>query len=273
MATKFTDKPVTENQWPDGFDLTSSNKNERDAYARYQAHQYSHLSHSFCGDDLWDQFREDFEGWTATNFKNANNQYTQEIRIELQQRGVWVNKAKNIKLPDALYATLYNEQNGVRQPVGGGGGEFAPPVPPQPPVDTAARDIINLSKMITTENKYSGQNDHFDTKLTIFNEYCSQLNISDDVVKAKAYSFILKDIALQHYLNNKTAAETRAVGTGIPYQVTFAQLCQATRDYFENDEYRRSQLQSFNSISKAGDQGEYRQTSEGVPLATSCKAI
>jgi hypothetical protein len=64
-----------------------------------------------------------------------------------------------------------------KQPGGGamqsndGGGNMI--IQPTPLVDTTARDIINLTKMITAENKYSGQNDHFDTKLTIFNEYCS----------------------------------------------------------------------------------------------------
>ena len=103
--------------------------------------------------------------------------------------------------------------------------------------------------MISADDKYSGQNDHFDTKLTIFNEYCSQLNITDEDIKAKAYSHLLKDVALQHYLNNKTAKEQRASATGEPYYMTFKALYKATRDYFENDEYRRSQLQSFNSIS------------------------
>ena len=121
--------------------------------------------------------------------------------------------------------------------------------PVMAPVDHTARDIINLTKMITTDNKYSGQGDNFDFKLTIFNNHCNQLGITNDATKAKAYSNMLKETALQHYLTNKVNSDARALATGIPESPTFTQLCQLTRNYFENDEYRRSQLQLFNGMS------------------------
>jgi hypothetical protein len=35
-----------------------------------------------------------------------------------------------------------------------------------------AKDIINLTRVYTTDQKYRGQNDNFDLKLTIFQNHC-----------------------------------------------------------------------------------------------------
>ena len=109
--------------------------------------------------------------------------------------------------------------------------------------DLTAQNIINLGKLYSNDQKYSGIDDSFDFKLTIFLNYCTQLNIDDDTVKAKAYSIMLKETALQHYLTNLNSS-------GLI--LTFIELCNKTRDYFENDEYRRSRLVEFNSITLTG---------------------
>ena len=63
-------------------------------------------------------------------------------------------------------------------------------------VDYMARDIINLTKMIISNSKYSGQGNNFNFKLIIFNNYYNQLSITNDATKAKAYSNILKETTL-----------------------------------------------------------------------------
>jgi hypothetical protein len=112
-------------------------------------------------------------------------------------------------------------------------------------VRNPAQDLINLTKMYTKEDKYSGQGDNFDFKLTVYNQNCSLAGITDDAVKAKAYSTMLKDHALEHYLTNLNQFHTTSPQAPPP---SFLQLCDVTRDYFENNEYRRARLNQFNSL-------------------------
>jgi hypothetical protein len=44
------------------------------------------------------------------------------------------------------------------------------PPPPQP--KTYGRELANLAKLYINEAKYSGDNDNFDFKLTIFTDLC-----------------------------------------------------------------------------------------------------
>ena len=227
--------------------------------------------------DLWEQFKEDFDKWTAQLFDEVNKTHLRNLRSALRKYGVWVHKSNRPpKLNDALYKCLQEEEptawtileiqqtipkdgefksnliaymlktGGVEVRVGNLNDVERQPAqhqnlpPPLSPADRAARDIVSLTKLITVDNKYSGQNDNFDIKLNIFENYCKQLNITDDTTKAKAYSNMLKDDALNHFFANQVS-----YGGSIP---TFAQLCGATRAYFENDDHRRSQLQLFNSL-------------------------
>ena len=52
-------------------------------------------------------------------------------------------------------------------------------------------------------NKYSSQNNNFNIKLNIFKNYYKQLNIINNIIKAKAYSNILKDNTLNYLFANQ----------------------------------------------------------------------
>jgi hypothetical protein len=128
---------------------------------------------------------------------------------------------------------------------GGSSINFGPSVPVTPPLALPvardpARDITNLAKLYTGDQKYSGQDDNFDFHLTIFNNYCSQLGIQDDLTKAKAYSIMLKGLALDHYFTNLRNTDSNV-------NIPFNELCNTTRNYFETAEYRRSQLNKWNA--------------------------
>jgi hypothetical protein len=69
-------------------------------------------------------------------------------------------------------------------------------------VDYFTRDIISLIKLITVDNKYSGQNNNFNIKLNIFKNYYKQFNITDNVIKVKVYFNILKDNIFNHFFIN-----------------------------------------------------------------------
>ena len=56
-------------------------------------------------------------------------------------------------------------------------------------------------KIYTEDNKYSGEDNNFDFKLTIFYDLYSRANIPQEA-KAKAYPIMLHGLALDHYYTN-----------------------------------------------------------------------
>jgi hypothetical protein len=101
------------------------------------------------------------------------------------------------------------------------------------------RELANLAKMYTDESKYSGENDNFNYKLVIFNDICGRVDIPD-TIKAKAYPMMLRGLALDHYYSSiKGAIST--------YNLSFNQVCESTRNYFEGPEYKRGVLGRWNS--------------------------
>ena len=92
--------------------------------------------------------------------------------------------------------------------------------------------------MYTEDNKYSGEDDNFDFKLTIFHDLCSRADVPQEA-KAKAYPTMLRGLALDHYYTNLK---------NVTITLSFDQICNATRHYFEGPEYRRGILGQWNSI-------------------------
>ncbi|SLM34774.1 hypothetical protein LPUS_03717 [Lasallia pustulata] len=105
------------------------------------------------------------------------------------------------------------------------------PIPPAPAVTTQGhgRELSNLAKMYTEESKYSGENDNFDFKLTVFHDICSRADIPEEA-KAKAFPTMLRGLALDYYYSN-IANSTQIM--------TFNDICYSIRAYFEGAEYKR----------------------------------
>jgi hypothetical protein len=100
-----------------------------------------------------------------------------------------------------------------------------------------SRELTTLDKIYTDERKYSGENDNFDFKLVIFHDLCRKAGVTEEL-KPMAYSTMLTGLALDHfYANLKNAIQT----------IPFSQMCDATRNYFEGPEYKRSILSKWNS--------------------------
>jgi len=55
--------------------------------------------------------------------------------------------------------------------------------------------------MYMEDNKYSGEDDNFDFKLTIFYNLCSRADVPQEA-KVKAYPIMLCGLALNHYYTN-----------------------------------------------------------------------
>ena len=277
--------PVSRDNWPNGFDPTTSDDPERLAYLKHKIYTYN--LGDFQDGNLWDLYRQDFSGWTVDLFNQINQAQRALLRITLRKYGVCVNK--DHLLSRALFDTLQENEptewtlqdidaevkkNGdffrsnlverkLRLRNGGNPNSNLnipnPPQPPTPPAgqyqppalsadEKSARDTMSLSKMMNQDSKYGGIQDSFDSKLAIFNNYCDSLNITSDYSKIKAYYLMLKDSALDHYNSNRASFQPTVPVAGAPLNRTFADICTVTRSYFETDEYRRSQQQRFNDL-------------------------
>src|SRR6266568_8013257 len=56
------------------------------------------------------------------------------------------------------------------------------------------KELTNLAKIYTEDNKYSGEDDNFDFKLTIFHDLCNRADVPQEA-KAKAYPTMLCGLA------------------------------------------------------------------------------
>jgi hypothetical protein len=92
-----------------------------------------------------------------------------------------------------------------------------------------SRDLATLAKIYTEESKYSGEDNNFNCKLTIFNNFYNRVNIPQ-VAKIKGFPIMLHSIAFDFYYKNKAT------------YVTFNGICNAIHNYFKGLEYKRGVL-------------------------------
>ena len=64
-----------------------------------------------------------------------------------------------------------------------------------------AKEIENMKKLYKKNMKYSGSNDNFVHKLSIFHHFCDKSNISYEA-RSKAFSSMFKGFAFDYYLTN-----------------------------------------------------------------------
>jgi hypothetical protein len=81
------------------------------------------------------------------------------------------------------------------------------------------KELANLVKLYTNKSKYSGENNNFDYKLTIFHNLC---NRADVLLRAKTKAFLtmLRSLALKHYYLN--------INIKITLPLFFNNLCNLT---------------------------------------------
>jgi hypothetical protein len=92
--------------------------------------------------------------------------------------------------------------------------------------------LANLAKLYSEKAKYSGKNDNFSFKLTMFNDMCDRVDVSFEA-KLKAFSTMLKELALDYYYANVISSKNA---------FTFDDVCISIMSYFEDAEYKRSIL-------------------------------
>ena len=89
-------------KWRQGPDLTSAN--DINDYVKFKTLKYAY--YKFTNDDLWEQYKEDFAGFTEAIFKTCN---ICKLRILLRDQGVWVARNRQITTARSLYNTLCKE--------------------------------------------------------------------------------------------------------------------------------------------------------------------
>jgi hypothetical protein len=89
------DYEVDEAFWLKEPDLTKEQtKTAINTYITWMLVGYRNRYARFKGEDLWELFHEDFEGFTHDIFKLASRNAVRELRVELVSKGVWVKPAK-----------------------------------------------------------------------------------------------------------------------------------------------------------------------------------
>src|SRR6266516_285391 len=276
-------------KWGKGIDAQSNDIDTEDIndFVKFKTLEYE--VYDFKDDELWEAYKEDFKSFTLPILKSCNPTNTRKLRMLLRANGVWVQKHRNMTVPESLLNTLQEEEptewtefeikehmatvgkfnsgrinymlnkthptNTNRLPTTNPTPSAIQPVPPvqqNPQHDMAAKaeilewqnqtqgfgkELTNLAKMYREDNKYSGEDDNFDFKLVIFHDHCSRADVPQEA-KVKAYPTMLRGLALDHYYtNSKNVAQV----------LSFDQICDATRNYFEGPEYRRGILGQWNS--------------------------
>ena len=64
-----------------------------------------------------------------------------------------------------------------------------------------AKEIENMEKLYKNDMKYSGNNDNFVHKLSIFHHFCDKSDISYEI-RSKVFSSMFKGFAFDYYLIN-----------------------------------------------------------------------
>lgn len=99
-------------------------------------------------------------------------------------------------------------------------------------------NLVNLSKLYTDEQKYSGNIDSFDFKYSIFLDLCERTEILREVY-LKAFPTMLKGAALNYYY---TSCKSN------PYITSLQDLCANIKQYFEGAEHERNTLMKWNDL-------------------------
>jgi hypothetical protein len=91
-------------KWRQGVDPTVTDIND---YVKFKTLEYAY--YKFTNDDLWEQFKEDFAGFTEAIFKACNLRNVYNLRTLLRNQGVWVAGDRRITIAQSLYNTVYEE--------------------------------------------------------------------------------------------------------------------------------------------------------------------
>jgi hypothetical protein len=105
------------------------------------------------------------------------------------------------------------------------------------PADVA-KQISEVAKIYTEEQKYDGTNGSFDHKYVIFIDICQRVELPSTAL-ARAFPTMLKGLALDQYYTNNLSSRT------------LDDACNSLKVFFEGLGYHRRNLDEWNSTTLA----------------------
>jgi hypothetical protein len=99
-------------------------------------------------------------------------------------------------------------------------------------------NLINLSKLYTDEQKYSGDLDNFKFKYSILLDLYKHAEVLKDTY-LKAFPTMLKGAALNYYYTNCKSN---------PYIISLSDLCDNIKQHFKGAEHERNVLTKWNNL-------------------------
>ncbi|RKF82229.1 hypothetical protein GcM1_173008, partial [Golovinomyces cichoracearum] len=211
---------------------------------------------------LWEAFVYDFEGFTKTTFDNADKDLLRKFRDFLRSNGVfvfkqheWTDEDIRDQMNDAqgLNSNIITHSNSIIKPFQNTS-QINSPIKTKndssqtkPQISTSGRDLVNLMKMYDRKLKYSGFQDGFDFKLTIFYDLCTKAGINPDAYSS-SFSTMLRDDALDYFYDS------------INHQgLSFNIMCSMIKYHFEKEEHKKAMMTTQNSIhTQRGLSSEFR---------------
>jgi hypothetical protein len=256
-------------KWETRIDATDTNIKEVKAFVDWRLSIYK--ENRWKGFDLWESFVDDFETFTKDILDNLGKDRLKRIRDYLRENSVFVQKEARKSIAEGLLATIH-EPNPPKWPTADptpdnsttddpslndpspndpSPNEPTPNDPTPTPTQTPAqitqaidqltlqgsfgREIANLTKFYTDEVKYSGEQDNFDFKFKIFQNYCLRAGVPKQAYII-AIPTMLHGLALKYYFTHlKDLTLLENVRAGL-------------KSYFEGDEYKRDILSRWNAI-------------------------
>jgi hypothetical protein len=149
------------------------------------------------GDDLFDMWKGDFVGFITTTFSKTK-EATKALRDFLRANGVYIKKSRRL-IAEELFDTLQRHepeiwpandkdrpswltnqtnQEAIQRP------SRQPTQEPQGRPQNNQYNLVNLSKLYTDEQKYSGDSDNFDFKYSMFLDLCERTEAREAYLKA-----------------------------------------------------------------------------------------
>jgi hypothetical protein len=225
------------------------------------------------GTELYGEWKADFINFTASTF-SKNHESAKNLRDFLRKNGVYVRKSRKA-IAEELVNALHNPEEWPEQDRERPAWiQLRRSAPISPRQDTSYQDnqqsqntpawnkqdnsnirgeqnsqvreggngssnynLVNLAKLYTDEQKYSGYNDTFDYKYGIFLDLCERTAVPREVY-LKTFPTMLKGAALNYYY---TSCKIN------PRISSLVELCENIRSYFEGPEHERNKPECWSN--------------------------
>src|SRR5712671_2548823 len=222
--------PIDTEKWETGIDATATDIREVKAFVDWRLSVYK--ENRWKGFDLWESFVDDFESFTKGILDGLGKDRLKTIREYLRKNGVYVRKEARKSIAEGLLGAIHEQ---TTKTVHDGPAQITQAIDQLALQGSFGREIANLTKFYTDEVKYSGEQDNFDFKFEIFQNYCLRAGVPKQAYII-AVPTMLRGPALKYYF------------THLKDLNLLENVCAGLKSYFEGDEYKRDILSKWNAI-------------------------